>query len=201
MKKVIPVLVLAICVLWMCEGPAGPSGEDGISITWQGSLENPPENPMTNWAYYNTTDGIAYIWDGDSWEILAMDGSAEKLIRLTFIDNGWVTTDSGYLPDYYSILKFNTANYKNISKITFGAFLRTGNSTNKCTAELYNLTDSLAIEDSQIESYDTTYTFYESEDVLANLPQKEITLSFWIQTETEGIRATAYHPQVFIYLK
>jgi uncharacterized delta-60 repeat protein len=53
----------------------GPSGSDGISINWLGSLASAPGSPALNDAYYNSTDGIAYIWDGDSWEILAQDGS------------------------------------------------------------------------------------------------------------------------------
>lgn len=47
----------------------------GQIIVWQGSLAAAPSNPQLNWAYYNTSTGIAYIWDGDSWEQLAADGA------------------------------------------------------------------------------------------------------------------------------
>jgi len=47
---------------------------DGVTIKWQGALPNAPSSPGKNYAYYNTFDKISYIWDGDSWEILAMDG-------------------------------------------------------------------------------------------------------------------------------
>ena len=47
---------------------------DGVTIKWQGALPNAPASPGKNYAYYNTFDKISYIWDGDSWEILAMDG-------------------------------------------------------------------------------------------------------------------------------
>jgi hypothetical protein len=50
------------------------SGSDGVSISWQGSLSSAPSNPQLNWAYYDTTEKIAYIGDGDSWEILCQDG-------------------------------------------------------------------------------------------------------------------------------
>ena len=56
-------------------GSNGANGTDGVSITWQGSLATAPASPQVNWAYYNTTDNVAYIWDGDSWEILVQDGS------------------------------------------------------------------------------------------------------------------------------
>lgn len=54
-------------------GPQGPAGADGISIDWVGSLVAAPD-PVKNKAYYNTVDKISYVYDGDSWEILAKDG-------------------------------------------------------------------------------------------------------------------------------
>ncbi|HOU73637.1 MAG TPA: hypothetical protein PLW22_02660, partial [Tenuifilum sp.] len=62
------------------QGPAGPKGEpgepglDGISLIWLGSFDNEPIAPTLNNAYYNTTTKKSYIWDGDSWEIIAQDG-------------------------------------------------------------------------------------------------------------------------------
>ncbi|HOU73980.1 MAG TPA: tail fiber domain-containing protein, partial [Tenuifilum sp.] len=56
------------------EAPAGPAGQNGISIQWLGTLPAPPSSPVTNQAYYNSVAKKAYIWDGDSWEILAQDG-------------------------------------------------------------------------------------------------------------------------------
>ena len=65
-------------------GPVGPAGTngingnngvDGISINWLGSLGTAPANPTINQAYYNTADGISYIWTGAAWEIVAQDGT------------------------------------------------------------------------------------------------------------------------------
>ena len=56
-------------------GPAGPAGTNGISIVWKGALAAPPANPVENWAYYNTADGIAYIYNGSAWVILVQDGA------------------------------------------------------------------------------------------------------------------------------
>ena len=36
------------------------------SLVWKGNFETAPENPEVNWAYFNTTDGCSYIWDGVS---------------------------------------------------------------------------------------------------------------------------------------
>jgi hypothetical protein len=55
-------------------GSPGEDGTDGISVIWQGVFYSHPENPEVNWAYYNSPDGKAYIWDGDSWEVLAANG-------------------------------------------------------------------------------------------------------------------------------
>jgi hypothetical protein len=56
------------------DGKDGTNGADGLSLIWKGSLAAAPDSPATNWAYYNTGDGNSYIWDGDSWEILAKAG-------------------------------------------------------------------------------------------------------------------------------
>lgn len=53
----------------------GQAGNDGKSIVWKGALNTAPSNPEVNCSYYNTIDRIAYIWDGDSWEILSQDGA------------------------------------------------------------------------------------------------------------------------------
>lgn len=48
--------------------------EVGTSIVWMGSLDAAPEDPNTNWAYYNTIDGKSYIYNGASWEMFSQDG-------------------------------------------------------------------------------------------------------------------------------
>jgi uncharacterized membrane protein YfbV (UPF0208 family) len=57
------------------QGDTGAAGADGIGIVWQGESTTAPANPQTNWAYYNTTDKKAYIYDGAAWQILAQDGA------------------------------------------------------------------------------------------------------------------------------
>ncbi len=58
------------------DGTNGTDGIDGISIVWLGSLTDYPDSPLVNYAFYHTGDGISYIWDGDSWEILCQDGES-----------------------------------------------------------------------------------------------------------------------------
>jgi len=95
MKKHIVILGLAVLAAILptaCEGPAGPqgiqgergekgnkgekgdAGSEGLSIVWQGERETAPYPAYENWAYYNSVDKKAYIYDGEYWWILVKDG-------------------------------------------------------------------------------------------------------------------------------
>ena len=50
------------------------NGADGLPIIWKGDFASAPSNPSTNWAYRNTSLGIAYVYDGASWQIMVQDG-------------------------------------------------------------------------------------------------------------------------------
>ena len=59
------------------EGPVGPAGSGssgGTSISWRGSQATAPDNPELYWAYFNTSDGCSYIYDGVKWSLLAAKG-------------------------------------------------------------------------------------------------------------------------------
>jgi len=65
-------------------GPMGPHGIQGekddsrinaVSIVWKGEMATAPTNPQVNWAYFNTTVGNAYIYDGTAWQLLAQYGA------------------------------------------------------------------------------------------------------------------------------
>ena len=55
-------------------GTDGKDGDAGQSIVWKGELKAAPKNPKLYWAYYNTTDGCSYIWNGSDWDLLAKSG-------------------------------------------------------------------------------------------------------------------------------
>ena len=57
------------------QGEQGQTGATGTSITWKGSLDAAPANPSLYWAYYDTTDGCSYIYDGTQWTLLASRGA------------------------------------------------------------------------------------------------------------------------------
>lgn len=52
----------------------GFRGDPGYVTNWLGSLATAPVSPNTNDAYYDTVLKRSLIWDGDSWEIVAIDG-------------------------------------------------------------------------------------------------------------------------------
>lgn len=56
------------------DGKDGVDGKDGISIEWKGSLSEAPANPQKNWAYYNTVSKASYIFNGEAWYQMSIDG-------------------------------------------------------------------------------------------------------------------------------
>lgn len=56
------------------DGTPGRDGKDGISIEWKGSLSEAPANPQKNWAYYNTVSKASYIFNGEAWYQMSIDG-------------------------------------------------------------------------------------------------------------------------------
>ena len=56
-------------------GINGTNGTNGISLNWLGSFAVAPVAPNLNDAYYDTVLGTSYIWDGASWQIVAIDGT------------------------------------------------------------------------------------------------------------------------------
>ncbi len=56
------------------QGPAGTNGINGISIVWRDETTE-PQNPETNWAYYNVANKKSYIYTGSAWKVLSQDGT------------------------------------------------------------------------------------------------------------------------------
>ena len=57
------------------DGVDGQDGNDGISIVWKGESSSAPSNPQINWVYKDTDDGKVYIYNGNAWELMVLDGS------------------------------------------------------------------------------------------------------------------------------
>jgi len=61
--------------LMTIDGIDGKNGKDGISITWKGDLSTPPSEPELNWVYRDTDNGKVYIWNGNAWALMVVDGT------------------------------------------------------------------------------------------------------------------------------
>lgn len=59
---------------WQLLSQGGQDGVDGLSITWLGSFKTKPYSASQNDAYYNTNEGITYIYNNGGWEIFSKDG-------------------------------------------------------------------------------------------------------------------------------
>jgi len=95
-------------------------------FVWKGELASAPEEPELNWAYYNSSDKTAYIWNGSEWEkmsvvsglgegIIDSDGIAVEVSEDGYlVINGEKTDvkvqgesgDSGIILQYYTV-KYN----------------------------------------------------------------------------------------------
>ncbi len=111
------------------DGADGTNGTDGSSssvtgflITWKGSLSSAPSNPSAGWAYYNSTAGKSYIYDGSSWQILAQDGKDGTDSSSSSSGSTSSSTSTNYL---YVLLYTSKGNYiqygsQSITTVDFG---------------------------------------------------------------------------------
>lgn len=61
-------------------GPAGPQGDPGPNVTGGTSL--PPSGDYLYELFYDTDDGIMYIWDGSAWQVVGSGAGGDSGYRL-----------------------------------------------------------------------------------------------------------------------
>lgn len=117
--------------VWQQISKDGVNGTNGTSttvtgylITWKGSYSSAPANPQAGWAYYNTSAKKSYIYDGNSWQIMAQDGADGASGSNSSSSNGTsgTSTPSSYL---YVLLYTSKGNYiqyatQTITEVDFG---------------------------------------------------------------------------------
>ena len=121
------------------QGDTGAAGEDGASIVWRGEFGDASEieNVAALNAYFNTTDGRSYIFDGTKWNILA---TYVHRYRITFAPNG----GSGEMQD---IIITSLQESASLPKGTFtganGAQFVGWNTKADYTGDIYTDTDTI----------------------------------------------------------
>lgn len=126
------------------------------------------------------------------------NGDTEKQIRLTFNPNGYSASDSltYWLNTNKVIIKFNKDYYENIDSISFYCDLRAFRQNDTFSIKLMNLTDSVFIESSRMQSTDTGYVERFSPNIINFFPSKEITIAIFIKGS-----GYFFEPTLFLYRK
>lgn len=115
-------------------GLIGLPGNNGISLVWLGSFATAPTSPSLNNAYYNTTDGKSYVWNGTTWDIIAQDGATGPTGATGPIGPPGPTGASGGLLDQNFYIPGTTTRFFETTGISYGnvlTFLYRGSSNTK----------------------------------------------------------------------
>lgn len=140
----------------------------------------------------NEVDQVSYICNGFS----------SNEIRLDFLHSNdlIVSSDnSGYIGGAF-IPKFNINNYHGVDSIIFGAYLDSKDESTTCLLELYDKTNSLAINGSQISSNSQEFELVTSTGNLLNeFPDQTIDLTIRIRTTVNGNYARCHSVFLILY--
>jgi hypothetical protein len=184
------------------------SGEDGENgATWHiGDGIPPAELGEIGDFYLDYLTSDVYKKENNGWifylNIQGQDGSIDYQIRLEFGGDLSNSTTEWRISEYetWYLTKFNKNYYANVDSIIFSCSMNTSNDSTKCIAELYNITDSVSIQNTLLESNVTQYVFVDSENIFDSLPDKEITLAIRIKSEHNGVRVnTGKRSYLFLY--
>jgi len=119
--------------------------------------------------------------------------SGDNLVRLIISRHDVSSNDtSWFINTYptYNFPDFSKEDYNNVDSIIFVPSMHTYDTNTKCIVELYNITDGLSIENSQIESNIPGYNFHYSKNIFDFLPSKRIDLGVRIKSEHYGVGVT-----------
>ncbi|MFH2144133.1 MAG: hypothetical protein ABIJ97_17030 [Bacteroidota bacterium] len=128
--------------------------------------------------------------------------SNDKQIRFEFGPSNTygLTTTDGQIIDKPSqtIIKFNKDNYSNIESIVFGASIYSSSSSSNCIVELWDITNNSIIANSSLNTSNINETYIESQNILLNIPNGEITLAVKIKSDTENSGAWISKAYLFV---
>ena len=125
------------------------------------------------------------------------NGDYDKLVRIPVgpVNFGNSSNDWRYSQyETWLLYNFNKLNYTGVDSITFVPSLNAYSSSNACEAQLYNTTDSTAIESSLISTTVQSYHYYESGDIQNDLPEGNKLFGIRIRRGTTGLNCF-----IFVY--
>lgn len=143
------------------------------------------------------------------------DVQLDKQVRLefgNFSQSFYISTgDTSWQLIKYSdciLINFNKTNYAEIKSIIFSASIFSNDTSNYCNVELYDLTNNISIQNSQIKSnqkLNNGYaTFIESSDILNSLPDETIDLALRIKSSELDKNSTFGNsyivPKMYLFL-
>jgi hypothetical protein len=133
-------------------------------------------------------------------------GLTDKQIRLEFAFGSLLTigtTDTVPLmiAGGRELIKFDKNNYEGVDSIILVARVQIDSQNHYCNVDLYDLTDSMPIQNSLIQSNNTASTIAESKNIYRTLPDKEISLCTRIWSSKVNANARITQAWLFLYRK
>jgi hypothetical protein len=191
---------------FVCSGPKGETGSASLfrakeepaglnCISGGYMLESGPDKNDNGILDDGEVDMAQYLCNGTS--------SSDRLVRVSFdfLDyyGDYTNLPNGKIVEDSEVQRFNKLDYPNVESIIFTARIFMDYGTAKGYAELYNLTDNVAIAGSIVETSALEPTYVFSADIKDNLPAKEIKLGIRIKTANSGDYVNINQAQIFIY--
>ena len=124
-------------------------------------------------------------------------------ISLVFGEGVVTQRTSWYLTENTNtyLTRFDKRDYPDARAIIFAPELRSASGENYCYADLFNVTDSVSILNSEVQTNATTWSVVKSSDILQNLPDKRIDLAIRLRSEGVGFTVASSsrsHLQIFL---
>jgi len=129
-----------------------------------------------------------------------VSGDFDKQLRFELAAAFSNTSTTPFMhPEVWSLVKFNVYNYTGVDSVVLYALVNSESSSANCIVDLYNWTDDKVIPGSEIVSSSTSEVWIYSGNLFTEFPNKEISLSLRIRSETNGVLVTCGSATLFLY--
>jgi len=177
------------------------SAEDGVSgLNNMSSLSDEPEGINCEYGGVKIENGIdlnsnsnldpnevsstTYVCDG-------FNSDYQDETRIVLFSSGTGASGTSFVngSKMGEIINFDKRNWANASSIFYVAWIYSESSSNSCFVELYNETDGEVIPNSILTNNSTQYPglLMISENIISNIPDKEIDISIRLRSQNEGV--------------